>query len=66
MKESVELELRNDIKKMREDMNKGFKELSVQLAKVTTKQNVGAWVFRSFFTIAIATISGIFGAHFTK
>lgn len=66
MDKSVELELRDSIEKMRDEMNQGFKELSVQLAKVTTRQNVGAGIFKFILTIAVAWVGGTFGGHWSR
>ena len=73
MDRSVELELREDIKEINDNvtnlqvsLNKEMSAIQVSLEGLKIKQNVGAWVFRSMLTIVVATISGIFGAHFTK
>jgi len=66
MDRSVELELRSDIKEMRDEMNKGFKDLSVQLAKVTTKQNIGTWFFQMLVTVAVGGLGGYFSAHIPR
>jgi len=65
MDKFTERELRNDIKEMRDEMNKGFKELSIQLAKVTTKQNMAGYVFKSLLTLIAGGIGGIITTHFS-
>lgn len=66
MDESVEHELRKDIKEMRQEMNDGFKELSVQLATVTTKQNIGGWFFQLLVTVAVGGFGGFIATHLSK
>lgn len=66
MDKSTERELRNDIKEMRAEMNEGFKELSVQLAKVTTKQNMTGWIFKCLITVIVGGLGGIITTHFPK
>lgn len=73
MENPVEFELRQNIKEVNEKVtnlqvsfNKEMTKVQISLEGLKTKQNVGVWVFRSFLTIVIASISGIFGAHFSK
>lgn len=63
---SVELELRQDIKELRQEVNDNFTEIKVSLEGLKTKQNIGAWIFKSLLTIVVATVCGIFGAHLSK
>ena len=62
----VELELRKDIKEMRNEMNEEFKKLNVQLAKVTTKQNIGTWIFQIIVTVIVGGIGGIMTGHIPR
>ena len=73
MDRATERELRKGVKDVNEkvsDLQVSFTketgEIKTAIAKLTVKQNTGAWIIKSIFTIIIASISGYFGAHFTK
>lgn len=66
MDKEAERELRKDVKEMRQEMNDGFKELSVQLATVTTKQNIGGWFFQLLVMVSVSGISGFIASHLSK
>ena len=48
------------------EMNKEFKKLAVQLAKVTATQNAGTWLFKFVITVFVGGIAGLMGAHIPK
>lgn len=73
MDRTVEHELRQDIKEVNEKVSKlqvSFTqetgEIKTAIAKLTVKQNTGAWVFKAVVTVIIASVSGFFGAHLSK
>jgi len=58
----VEDKLEEKIGKIQEDIS----EIKKAVAVLTSRQNIGSWIFNSLLTVAVLSISGWIVTHFSK